>query len=51
MAAEIAKAETWAEPTEAEVTTFLVRLMNGEQFTGTVPPGNLDRAEAGLEAA
>jgi len=41
VAIEIARAEAWAQPTEAEVVTFLQRLVNGEPLAGTVPTENI----------
>lgn len=37
LAAEVARAEDWAQPTEEGVTVFLRRLMKGEPFAGVVP--------------
>jgi hypothetical protein len=37
VAVEIARAEAWARPSEEQVSRFLLRLVNGEQFVGTVP--------------
>lgn len=37
VAAEITRAEAWAQPTESEVVTFLQRLVNGVPFAGEVP--------------
>ncbi|MEH1017628.1 hypothetical protein V6U90_31710 [Micromonospora sp. CPCC 206060] len=41
MAVEIARAESWARPTEAEVIVFLRRLVAGEPFGGAVPAENV----------
>jgi len=37
LAAEVARAEAWAMPTEEQVTTFLRHIMNGKPFAGVVP--------------
>ncbi|GAB3150671.1 hypothetical protein GCM10027290_38580 [Micromonospora sonneratiae] len=41
VAVEIARAEAWARPTEEEVSTFLLRLMNGQRFAESVPIENV----------
>lgn len=41
VAAEVARAEAWASPTEEEVTVFLLRLMNDQPFAGVVPIENV----------
>lgn len=41
VAAEIARAESWVEPTEAEITEFLLRLVSGEPFAPSVPSENV----------
>lgn len=41
VAAEIARAEAWARATEEQVSAFLLRLVNGEPFAGTVPTENV----------
>ncbi|WP_320067582.1 hypothetical protein [Micromonospora sp. RTGN7] len=37
IAAEIARGEAWAQPTEGEVKTFLVKLVNGEPLAEDLP--------------
>jgi hypothetical protein len=41
IAAEIAESEAWARATPVEVSAFLLRLVNGEPFAGTVPTENV----------
>jgi hypothetical protein len=41
VAAEIARAEAWAKPTEEETSEFLLRLVNGQPFAPWVPSENV----------
>ncbi|MFB9239124.1 hypothetical protein ACFFWC_26945 [Plantactinospora siamensis] len=41
VAAEIARGEAWAAPTAEEVTSYLVRLLNGQPFGTEVPSENV----------
>ena len=41
VAAEIARADLWAQPDEKQVSSFLVRLMNGEPLAEAVSPENV----------
>ncbi|MEV4754776.1 hypothetical protein AB0J86_06630 [Micromonospora sp. NPDC049559] len=41
VAAEIARAETWARPTETETSEFLLKLVDGQPFAPSVPTENV----------
>jgi hypothetical protein len=41
VAAEIARAEAWAQPTTEEVTDFMLRLMSGQRSAVAVPAENV----------